>query len=66
MKVMCNSARRFRRSQGKRVCELDVAIDSRAVAFYKRLGMEIISEVRVLPLERHGVAPHYRMVKKLT
>ena len=36
-----------------------------AVRFYGRMGMEILSESRVLPLEKHGIASHYRMVKNL-
>ena len=50
---------------GYRVCQLDVVSDSPAVRFYGRMGMEILSESRVLPLEKHGIASHYRMVKNL-
>lgn len=63
---LLNNAFEEARMQDKRLCELDVASDSRAVAFYERMGMKVLSEARVLPMERHGVAPHYRMVKDLT
>ena len=53
------------RRDGYRVCQLDVASDNPAVGFYARMGMEILSESRVLPLQKHGVASHYRMVKEL-
>jgi ribosomal protein S18 acetylase RimI-like enzyme len=55
---------RARRSR-YRVCQLDVASDNPAVRFYERMGMEILSESRVVPLEEHGIASHYRMVKEL-
>ena len=53
------------RSHGFRVCHLDVASDNRAVRFYERMGMEILSESRVVPLQQHGIASHYRMTKTL-
>ncbi len=53
------------RRNGYRVCQLDVASDNPAVGFYERMGMEILSESRVLPLQKPGIASHYRMVKKL-
>jgi ribosomal protein S18 acetylase RimI-like enzyme len=51
------------RGNGYRVCQLDVASDNAAVYFYRRMGMDTLSESRVLPLEQHGIASHYRMVK---
>jgi len=51
--------------RGCRACHLDVASDTPAVGFYRRLGMEILSESRVLPLEEQGVASHFRMVRRL-
>jgi ribosomal protein S18 acetylase RimI-like enzyme len=53
------------RRNGYRTCHLDVASDNPAVRFYQRMGMEMLSESRVLPLQKHGIANHYRMVKKL-
>ncbi len=53
------------RGNGHRVCQLDVASDNAAVRFYRRMGMDTLSESRVLPLEQHGIASHYRMVKDL-
>jgi ribosomal protein S18 acetylase RimI-like enzyme len=53
------------RRQGYRQCQLDVASDNRSVNLYRRLGMEIISETRVIQLENNGVPSHYRMVKQL-
>jgi ribosomal protein S18 acetylase RimI-like enzyme len=53
------------RHNGYRVCQLDVVSDNPAVRFYGRMGMEILSESRVLLLQQHGVASHYRMVKNL-
>lgn len=53
------------RGNGYRICQLDVASDNVAVRFYQRMGMEILSESRVLPLQQHGIASHYRMVKDL-
>ena len=53
------------RHNGYRVCQLDVASDNPAVRFYGRMGMETLSESRVLPLQEHGIASHYRMVKNL-
>lgn len=53
------------REQGYRQCQLDVASDNRSVRFYRRMGMEIISESRVFQLETNGVSSHYRMVKQL-
>ena len=59
--------RAFRRAKGEgyRACQLDVYSDNPAVAFYRRMGMEILSESRVVPLEKHGVHNHYRMIKPL-
>jgi ribosomal protein S18 acetylase RimI-like enzyme len=53
------------RGQGYDACHLDVASDNRAVRFYQSLGMEILSESRVIPLEKMGVKSHFRMIKKL-
>jgi len=53
------------RRNGYRVCQLDVASDNPAVRFYERMGMEILSESRVRPLQKHGVANHYRIIKTL-
>jgi ribosomal protein S18 acetylase RimI-like enzyme len=53
------------RSNGFRVCHLDVASDNPAVRFYERMGMEILSESRVVPLQQHSIASHYRMMKTL-
>jgi len=53
------------RRNGYRACQLDVASDNPAVGFYERMGMEILSESRVLALQKHGVASHYRMIKEL-
>jgi hypothetical protein len=39
--------------------------DNPAVRFYGRMGMEILSESRVLLLQQYGIASHYRMVKNL-
>jgi ribosomal protein S18 acetylase RimI-like enzyme len=54
------------RRDGLRICQLDVASDNPAVRFYERMGMEILSESRVVPLQEHGIASHYRMVKNLS
>ena len=51
--------------KGYSQCHLDVASDNPAVNFYHRMGMEIISETRVIQLENNGVPSHYRMVKLL-
>lgn len=53
------------REQGYRQCQLDVASDNRSVKLYRRMGMEVISETRVIQLETNGVTSHYRMVKQL-
>ncbi len=53
------------RGQGQEACHLDVAGDNPAVRFYQRLGMEILSESRVLPLEERGVPSHFRMTRRL-
>ena len=53
------------RHNGYRVCQLDVVSDNPAVRFYGRMGMEILSESRVLLLQQYGIASHYRMVKNL-
>ena len=54
------------RRKGFRVCQLDVASDNPAVSFYQRMGMYILSESRVVPLqERYGIGSHYRMVREL-
>jgi len=53
------------REQGYRQCQLDVASDNRSVNLYRRMGMEVISETRVIQLETNGVPSHYRMVKEL-
>jgi ribosomal protein S18 acetylase RimI-like enzyme len=53
------------RRNGYGVCQLDVASDNPAVRFYQRMGMQVLSESRVLPLQQHGIASHYRMVKDL-
>jgi hypothetical protein len=56
---------RGREATGFRVCQVDVASDNPAVRFYERKGMEILSDSRVLSLQKHGIASHYRMVKEL-
>ena len=54
------------RRKGFRMCQLDVASDNPAVRFYQRMGMYILSESRVVPLqERYGISSHYRMVREL-
>jgi ribosomal protein S18 acetylase RimI-like enzyme len=53
------------KQQGYKACQLDVSSDNQAVAFYLRMGMEILSESRVIRLEERGVHSHYRMVKAL-
>jgi len=53
------------RRNGYRVCQRDVVSDNPAVSFYGRMGMETLSESRVLPLQEHGIASHYRMVRDL-
>lgn len=54
------------KAQGHRSCHLDLASDYPAVRFYKRMGMEILSESRVPYLdEQHNIPMHYRMVKDL-
>jgi ribosomal protein S18 acetylase RimI-like enzyme len=51
------------KEKGYNQCQLDVASDNPAVNFYYDMGMEIISETRVIQLEKNGVPSHYRMVK---
>ena len=53
------------RSRGFAEVQLDVNSANAAVGFYEHVGMEIVSESRVFPLERHGIPSHYRMVKYL-
>ena len=53
------------REQGYRQCQLDAVSDNRSVNLYRRMGMEVISEARVIQLETNGVPSHYRMVKQL-
>jgi len=54
------------KAQGLRSCHLDVASNYSAVSFYKRMGMEVLSESRVPFLhEQYNIPMHYRMVKKL-
>ena len=54
------------KGNGYSFCQLDVASDNPAVRFYLRMGMQILSESRVVPLqEQYGVQSHYRMVKAL-
>jgi len=50
--------------QDYRLCELDVASNNRAVHLYLRMGMEIVSESRVVELESNGIPSHYRMAKR--
>jgi len=51
---------------GYRSCHLDVIAGGPAARFYRRMGMEVLSETRVPRLElEQGVPPHARMVKKL-
>jgi len=53
------------RQAGYTSCQLDAFRGNRAVAFYERHGMEILSEHRVLPLIKYGVPANYRMEKIL-
>ncbi len=62
---LLSNAFRHAELAGYKACQLDVAGDSRAVEFYLHMGMEILAESRVVPLEEHGVSSHYRMVKAL-
>ena len=49
-----------------RSVHLDVVADSPAVRFYRRMGMEVLSETRVPRLESdYGVSAHLRMTKSL-
>ncbi len=49
-----------------RSVHLDVVADSPAVRFYRRMGMEALSETRVSRLEAdYGVSAHLRMTKSL-
>jgi ribosomal protein S18 acetylase RimI-like enzyme len=51
---------------GYRSCHLDVVAGGPAARFYRRMGMEVLSETRVPRLESdYGVPPHARMVKTL-
>ncbi len=63
-KLLVNAFDRARR-QGYRTCVLDVASENKAVGFYLEMGMEILSESRVVPLEENGIPSHYHMIKKL-
>lgn len=50
---------------GYRSCHLDTAADGPAVRFYRRMGMEVLSETRVPRLEaEYGVPAHLRMLKR--
>lgn len=51
------------KQQGYSACHLDVSSKNQAVDFYLQMGMEILSECRVVPLDEHGVHSHFRMVK---
>ncbi|MGV8058568.1 MAG: GNAT family N-acetyltransferase [Smithellaceae bacterium] len=51
--------------RGYRACHLDADADNPAVSFYQHRGMEILSESRVLPLEKQGVGKHYRMIRQI-
>ena len=63
---LLNNAFERAKAQGHRSCHLDVASDYPAVRFYKRMGMEVLSESRVPYLdEQHNIPMHYRMVKDL-
>ena len=58
----------FNRAKGKDLknCQLDVASDSIAVEFYRKMGMAVLSSSRVPYLERnYGIVMHYRMRKEL-
>jgi len=50
---------------GYKACQLDVSSDNPAVDFYKKQGMEIVSESRVIPFEKLGLPTHFRMEKAL-
>lgn len=63
-KLLNNAFNRAHKA-GYASCHLDVSSDNRAVAFYQRHGMQILSESRVIHLENHGVHSHYRMEKIL-
>lgn len=64
-KILNNAFERAK-AQGHLSCHLDVASDNPAVRFYKRMGMEVLSESRVPYLdEQHNIPMHYRMVKDL-
>ncbi|MCJ7774218.1 MAG: GNAT family N-acetyltransferase [Desulfobacterales bacterium] len=63
-KLLLNAFERAHKA-GYKSCQLDVFSDNRAVVFYQHHGMQILSESRVLPLEKFGVHSHYRMEKVL-
>ncbi len=63
-RLLGNAFKRAKR-EGYKACQLDVSSDSQAVEFYLRMGMEVLSESRVVPLEERGVHSHYRMVRAL-
>lgn len=59
---LLSKALELAKKKGYKACQLDVSGDSPAVAFYLHMGLEILSESRVIPLARLGVHNHYRMV----
>ncbi len=64
-KLLLSNAFDHARKKGYRACQLDVSGDTPAVDFYGHMGMETISESRVIPLEKHGLHSHFRLEKVL-
>lgn len=64
-KLLLSNAFDRAREKGYRACQLDVSGDTPAVDFYRHMGMETISESRVIPLEKLGLHSHFRLEKVL-
>lgn len=63
---LLNQAVARARSEGLGACHLDTDATRPAVAFYRRMGLDVLVETRMPALETAGIPPHYRMVKAVS
>ena len=64
--TLLRAAFKSAKQKGLKSCQLDVASDSIAVNFYRKMGMEVLAVTRMPYLEKnYGITMHYRMRKEL-